>query len=39
MSSLLQRDVDFTPGATRELLETIDEGADRLNNLIGNLST
>jgi two-component system, OmpR family, sensor histidine kinase KdpD len=37
VSSLLQRDVDFTPGATRELLETIDEGADRLNHLIGNL--
>ena len=37
VSSLLQRDVDFTPAATRELLETIDEGADRLNHLIGNL--
>jgi two-component system sensor histidine kinase KdpD len=37
VSSLLQRDVDFTPTATRELLETIDEGADRLNHLIGNL--
>src|SRR5713101_1694814 len=37
VSSLLQRDVDFTPDATRELLETIDEGADRLNHLIGNL--
>jgi two-component system sensor histidine kinase KdpD len=37
VSSLLQRDVDFTPGATQELLETIDEGADRLNHLIGNL--
>jgi two-component system, OmpR family, sensor histidine kinase KdpD len=37
VSSLLQRDVDFTPGATRELLETVDEGADRLNHLIGNL--
>jgi len=37
VSSLLQRDVDFTPSATRELLETIDEGADRLNHLIGNL--
>jgi two-component system sensor histidine kinase KdpD len=37
VSSLLQRDVDFTPGATRELLETIDDGADRLNHLIGNL--
>ncbi len=37
VSSLLQRDVDFTPTATQELLETIDEGADRLNHLIGNL--
>jgi two-component system sensor histidine kinase KdpD len=37
VSSLLQRDVDFTPTATREFLETIDEGADRLNHLIGNL--
>jgi two-component system sensor histidine kinase KdpD len=37
VSSLLQRDVDFTPSATRELLENIDEGADRLNHLIGNL--
>ena len=37
VSSLLQRDVDFTPAATRELLETIDDGADRLNHLIGNL--
>ena len=33
VSSLLQRDVDFTPTATHELLETIDEGADRLNHL------
>ena len=30
-------DVDFSPAATRELLETVDEGADRLNHLIGNL--
>ena len=37
VSSLLQRDVDFTPAATRELLETIDEGTDRLNHLVGNL--
>ncbi|MFN8028425.1 MAG: DUF4118 domain-containing protein, partial [Acidimicrobiia bacterium] len=37
VSSLLQVDVDFSPTATRELLETIDEGADRLNHLIGNL--
>jgi two-component system sensor histidine kinase KdpD len=37
VSSLLQRDVDFTPAATRELLETVDEGSDRLNHLVGNL--
>jgi two-component system sensor histidine kinase KdpD len=37
VTSLLQRDVDFTPSATRELLETIDEGSDRLNHLVGNL--
>jgi two-component system sensor histidine kinase KdpD len=37
VTSLLQRDVDFTPTATRELLETIDEGTDRLNHLVGNL--
>jgi two-component system sensor histidine kinase KdpD len=37
VSSLLQRDVDFTPSATHELLETIDEGTDRLNHLVGNL--
>ena len=37
VSSLLQRDVDLTPSATRELLETIDEDADRLNHLVGNL--
>ena len=37
VTSLLQRDVDFTPAATRELLDTIDDGADRLNQLIGNL--
>ena len=37
VTSLLQRDVDFTPAATRELLETIDEGTDRLNHLVGNL--
>jgi two-component system sensor histidine kinase KdpD len=36
-TSLLQRDVDFTPAATRELLENIDESADRLNHLVGNL--
>jgi two-component system sensor histidine kinase KdpD len=37
VTSLLQRDVDFTPDATHELLETIDEGSDRLNHLVGNL--
>jgi two-component system sensor histidine kinase KdpD len=37
VTSLLQRDVDFTPSATRELLENIDEGSDRLNHLVGNL--
>ena len=37
VTSLLQRDVDFTPDATQELLETIDEGTDRLNHLVGNL--
>ena len=37
MSSLLQRDVDWTPEATGEFLETIDEETDRLNALVGNL--
>jgi len=37
VTSLLQHDVDFTPAATEELLETIDEGTDRLNHLVGNL--
>ncbi len=37
VSSLLQADVAFTDSARHELLETIDEGADRLNHLIGNL--
>jgi two-component system sensor histidine kinase KdpD len=36
-TSLLQRDVKWTPQATRELLATIDEEADRLNSLVGNL--
>jgi two-component system sensor histidine kinase KdpD len=36
-TSLLQRDVDWTPQATRELLATIDEESDRLNTLVGNL--
>jgi len=37
VTSLLQQDVDWTPQATRELLATIDEEADRLNTLVGNL--
>jgi two-component system sensor histidine kinase KdpD len=37
VTSLLQRDVDWTPDATREFLETIDEESDRLNTLVGNL--
>jgi two-component system, OmpR family, sensor histidine kinase KdpD len=36
-TSLLQQDVDWTPQATHELLATIDEEADRLNTLVGNL--
>jgi two-component system, OmpR family, sensor histidine kinase KdpD len=36
-TSLLQQDVDWTPEATRQLLATIDEEADRLNTLVGNL--
>ncbi len=37
VTSLLQRDVDWTPHATYEFLETIDEETDRLNSLVGNL--
>jgi two-component system, OmpR family, sensor histidine kinase KdpD len=37
VTSLLQQDVDWTPQATRELLATIDEEADRLNTVVGNL--
>ena len=37
VTSLLQRDVDWTPEAQREFLETIDEETDRLNALVGNL--
>jgi two-component system sensor histidine kinase KdpD len=37
VTSLLQRDVAWTPDATREFLETIDEESDRLNALVGNL--
>jgi two-component system sensor histidine kinase KdpD len=36
-TSLLQRDVEWTPQATHELLATIDEETDRLNTLVGNL--
>ena len=37
MTSLLQDDVDWTPEARREFLETIAEETDRLNALVGNL--
>ena len=37
VTSLLQHDVDLTPAATRELLDTIDDETDRLNHLVGNL--
>lgn len=37
VTSLLQQDVDWTPEARREFLETIDEESDRLNALVGNL--
>lgn len=36
-SSLLQTDVDWPPEAQREFLLTIDEEADRLNTVVGNL--
>ena len=36
-TSLLQEDVDWPPGAVQEFLVTIDEEADRLNALVGNL--
>jgi two-component system sensor histidine kinase KdpD len=36
-TSLLSDDVSFEPAAIRELLETIDEEADRLNRLVANL--
>jgi two-component system sensor histidine kinase KdpD len=36
-TSLLDSAVGWTPDATRDLLETIDQEADRLNNLVGNL--
>jgi len=37
VTSLLQRDVAWTPDARQEFLETIDEETDRLNTLVGNL--
>ena len=37
VTSLLQKDVDWTPDARQEFLETIDEETDRLNALVGNL--
>ena len=37
VTSLLQDDVAWTPEAKREFLQTIDEEADRLNALVGNL--
>jgi two-component system sensor histidine kinase KdpD len=37
VTSLLQQDVEWTPEARQEFLETIDEETDRLNALIGNL--
>jgi two-component system, OmpR family, sensor histidine kinase KdpD len=37
VSSLLQQDVKWTKEARREFLRTIDEEADRLNALVGNL--
>jgi two-component system, OmpR family, sensor histidine kinase KdpD len=36
-TTLLSEDLQLAPDATKELLTTIDEEADRLNNLIGNL--
>jgi two-component system, OmpR family, sensor histidine kinase KdpD len=37
VTSLLQRDVEWTPSAQQEFLTTIDEETDRLNALVGNL--
>jgi two-component system sensor histidine kinase KdpD len=37
VSSLLQRDVEWTPEATRQFLETVDEETDRLTALVSNL--
>lgn len=37
VTSLLQRDVEFTEADQRDLLETIDEESDRLDRVVGNL--
>jgi two-component system sensor histidine kinase KdpD len=37
VTSLLQKDVEWTPEARQEFLQTIDEETDRLNALVGNL--
>jgi two-component system, OmpR family, sensor histidine kinase KdpD len=37
VTSLLQRDVEWTPAEQREFLATIDEETDRLSSLVGNL--
>jgi two-component system sensor histidine kinase KdpD len=34
---LLSEEIDWDPAATKELLQTIDEEAERLNTLVGNL--
>ena len=39
VTSLLQHDVDWTPEARREFLETIDEETDRLNGSSATCST
>jgi two-component system sensor histidine kinase KdpD len=36
-TSLLSEEIDWDPAATKELLQTIDEEAERLNTLVGNL--
>ena len=37
VSGLLESDVQWRPGDVRDALETVDEEADRLNRLVGNL--
>jgi two-component system sensor histidine kinase KdpD len=37
VTSLLQRDVEWSPDAIQEFLATIDEESDRLDHLVGNL--